>query len=143
MVLVPDGLAEQTGCGLRRCSPAVSADALALHSHGSALLSVHPKFPAAADRHVIAACASSVEQAAGGMGFADVGKEKATAHAGIRSRRRVALDRTERLDIVGGNHRVGATSSFEARGSPRRFRRIYSSCTADTAAIRGINFALH
>jgi hypothetical protein len=43
---------------------------LALHSHGSALLSVHPKVPAAADRSVIAACASSVEQAAGGMGFA-------------------------------------------------------------------------
>jgi len=55
---------------------------LALHSHGSALLSIHPKFPARADRHVIAASASSVEQAADGMRFADVGAEKTTAHAG-------------------------------------------------------------
>jgi hypothetical protein len=33
----------------------------------------------------------------------------------------VALDRKQRLDIVCGNRRVGATSTFEARGSPRRF----------------------
>src|SRR5262249_31407906 len=74
VMLVPDGLAEQTARGRRpRCSAGIDADALALHSHGSALLSIHPKFPARADRHVIAACASSVEQAAGRVGFADVG----------------------------------------------------------------------
>jgi hypothetical protein len=55
---------------------------LALHSHGSALLSVHPKVPAADNRSVIAACASSVEQAAGGVGFADWERIKTTAHAG-------------------------------------------------------------
>src|SRR5262249_36866882 len=82
VVLVPDGLAEQTAGGLQRCSSGVSADALALHPHGSALLSIHPKCPASADRHVIAACLSSVEEAAGGTRFADVGKERTTAHAG-------------------------------------------------------------
>jgi hypothetical protein len=116
---------------------------LALHSHGSALLSIHPKFPAAADRHVIAACASSVEQAAGGMGFAMWERKRQPRMRAFVPARRIALDRKERLDIVRGNRRVGATSTFEARGSPRRLRRIYSSCAADTAAIRGINFALH
>ena len=73
----------------------------------------------------------------------DMGKEKTTAQRAFVPARMVALDRKERLDIVRGNRRVGATSTFEARGSLRRFRRIYSSCAADTAAIRGINFALH
>src|SRR5262249_52493275 len=50
------------------------------------LLSIHPKFPAPADGHVIAACASSVEQAAGSVGFADWDSpmwdaEKTTARA--------------------------------------------------------------
>jgi len=43
---------------------------LALHPHGSALLSVHPKVPAAGDRSVIAACACSVEQATARTGSA-------------------------------------------------------------------------
>src|SRR6516162_2178533 len=48
VVLVPDGLAEQTACGRRLgCSAGIDADALALHSHGSALLSIHPKSPLA------------------------------------------------------------------------------------------------
>src|SRR5262249_49490916 len=71
VAVVPDRLAEQTASGIRRCSPGVGADALALHPHGSALLSVHPKVPAAADQPVIAACPSSVEQATGGMRFAN------------------------------------------------------------------------
>src|SRR5262249_49487005 len=70
VVLVPDGLAEQTAGGLQRCSSGVSADALAPHPHGSALLSVHPKVPAAGDHSVIAAWACSVEQATARIGFA-------------------------------------------------------------------------
>jgi hypothetical protein len=81
---------------------------LALHSHGSALLSIHPKFPAPADGHVIAACASSVEQAAGSMGFADVGYgQDNRAREAFVPARRVALDRKERRDIVRGNRRLG------------------------------------
>jgi len=89
---------------------------LALHSHGSALLSIHPKSPAAADRHVIAACASSVEQAAGGTGFAIWERKRQPRMRAFVPARRVALDGKERLDIVRGNRRVGATSTFEARG---------------------------
>jgi hypothetical protein len=73
VVLVPGSLAEQTAGGLQRCSSGVGADALALHPHGSALLSVHPKVPAGGEQSVLAACACSVEQATGGMRFADVG----------------------------------------------------------------------
>src|SRR5262249_45886976 len=102
------------------------------------------EIPARADRHVIAACASSVEQAAGGMGFADVGiGTEITAHAGIRSRTkgRARSQRTAR-------HRPRqlpprATSPFEARGSPRRFRQIYPSRVANTGAIQGVNSAAH
>jgi hypothetical protein len=77
---------------------------VALHPHGSALLSVHPKVPAGEDQSVIAACTCSVEQATDGMRFADagdVGKEnhRAWGHsfpAGM-----------ERLDIVRGTVAVG------------------------------------
>src|SRR5262249_42292006 len=86
VVLVPDGLAEQTAGGLQRCSSGVSADALALHPHGSALLSVHPKVPAAGDQPVIAACACSVEQATARIGLAlrEMWEKKTTAHTSIR-----------------------------------------------------------
>ena len=76
--LVPDGLVEQMAGCLLRCSSGVGADALALHPHGSALLSVHPKVPAGGDQSVIAACACSVEETTDGIGCAhagDVGKE--------------------------------------------------------------------
>jgi len=141
---VPDGLAEQTACGRRLgCSAGIDADALALHSHGSALLSIHPKLPARADRHVIAACASSVEQAAGSMGFADAGyRQDNRACGAFVPARRVVRDRKERRDIVRGNP-PRATSTFEERGSPRRFRQIYLARVADTGAIQGINFASH
>src|SRR5262249_457023 len=141
VVLVPDGLAEQTACGRRpRWSAGIDADALALHSHGSALLSIHPKFPAPADGHVIATCASSLEQAAGGVGFDDVGERKSTHRArGFRPRTRgpAISKRTAR-------HRprqppLRATSTFEERGSPWRFRQIYLARVADTDANQGIN----
>src|SRR5215467_13980759 len=66
------------------------------------------EIPAPADGHVIAACASSVEQAAGGMGFADVGcGENNRAREAFVPARRVALDHKERRDIVRGNRRFG------------------------------------
>src|SRR5262249_8833738 len=62
----------------------VSADAVALHPHGSALLSVHPKVPAGEDQSVIAACTCSVEQATDGMRFADAGDVGKENHRACR-----------------------------------------------------------
>jgi len=69
---------------------------LTLHPHGSALLSVHPKVPAAGDLSVIAACACSVEQATGRIGFAlrEMWEKKTTrAYKAFVSR----MDGTDRL----------------------------------------------
>src|SRR5262249_40230945 len=120
-----------------------AAAAWALLPHGWALLLIHPKSPAPADGHVIAACASSVEQAAGGMGFADVGcgENNRAREAFVPARSRARSQRTAR-------HRprqppLRATSTFEERGSPWRVPQIYLARVADTDAIQGINFASH
>jgi len=111
---------------------------LALHPHGSALLSVHPKVPAGGDQSVIAACACSVEETTDGIGFApagDVGKEN-------EPRRRAFVPaRMERLGIIRGSAAAGLSRRSE-RVRSDAFRQIYSP-RADRGAIQGINFALH
>jgi hypothetical protein len=111
---------------------------LALHPHGSALLSVHPKVPAGGDQSVIAACACSVEETTDGIGFAhagDVGKEN---EPGIGA---FVPARMERLGIIRGSAAAGLSRRSE-RVRSDAFRQIYSP-RADRGAIQGINFALH
>jgi hypothetical protein len=99
---------------------------LTLHPHGSALLSVHPKVPAAGDLSVIAACACSVEQATARIGFAlrEMWERKRPAHTSIRFPH-------------GWN---GSTSSAAPPAEPAfgrirsdEFRQIYSSRTPTVA----------
>jgi hypothetical protein len=137
VVLVPDGLAEQTAGGLQRCSSGVSADALALHPHGAALLSVHPKVPAAGDQSVIAACACSVEQATGRIGFAlrEMWEKKTTrAYKAFVS----CMDATDRLCP----RRRRRLSRRLGRNSQRRISANLLVARADSGTIRRINFAL-
>jgi len=105
---------------------------LALHPHGSALLSVHPKVPAAGDQSVIAACACSVEETTDGIGFAhagDVGKEN-------EPRRRAFLPaRMERLGIMRGSAAAGLSRRSEGVRSDA-FRQIYSQRTPAEAQSR-------
>jgi hypothetical protein len=112
---------------------------LALHPHGSALLSVHPKVPAAGDQPVIAACACSVEETTDGIGFAhagDVGKEN---EPGIGA---FVPARMARLGIIRGSAAAGLSRRSEG-SSQRRVSANLLAARADSGAIRRINFALH
>jgi len=104
---------------------------LALHPHGSALLSVHPKVPAAGDQSVIAACACSVEQATTRIGFAlrEMWEKKTTraykhSFPAWMQRDRLYPRRRRRLSR--------RSEEFRSDG----FRQIYSS-RAPTAAQSG------
>jgi hypothetical protein len=44
-VLVPDCLAEQAACRLRRWLRPAAINVSVLHAHGAALFSIHPKCP--------------------------------------------------------------------------------------------------
>jgi hypothetical protein len=104
---------------------------LALHPHGAALLSVHPKVPAAGDQSVIAACACSVEQATGRIGFAlrEMWEKKTTrAYKAFVS----CMDATDRLHPRQRGRLSRRSEEFRSDG----FRQIYSS-RAPTAAQSG------
>jgi hypothetical protein len=110
---------------------------LALHPHGSALLSVHPKVPAAGDQSVIAACACSVEQATGRIGFAlrEMWEKKTTrAYKAFVS----CMDATDRLCP----RRRRRLSRRLGRNSQRRISANLLVARADSGTIRRINFAL-
>jgi hypothetical protein len=112
---------------------------LALHPHGSALLSVHPKVPAAGDQPVIAACACSVEQATSGIGFAlrEMWEKKTT-----RAYKHSFPAWMERLGIIRGSVAAGLSRAF-GTSSQRRVSANLLAARADSGAIQGINFALH
>jgi len=110
---------------------------LPLHPHGSALLSVHPKVPAAGDQSVIAARACSVEQATARIGVAlREMREKKTNRAYKHS----FPAWLQRIDFVRGA--TPAESAF-GRISQRRISANLLVARADSGAIRRINFALH
>jgi hypothetical protein len=94
---------------------------LALHPHGSALLSVHPKVPAAGDQPVIAACACSVEQATSGIGFAlrEMWEKKTT-----RAYKHSFPAWMERIDFIRGRR---LKSPFGRSSQRRGFGKFYSS----------------
>jgi hypothetical protein len=111
---------------------------LALHPHGSALLSVHPKVPAAGDQSVIAACACSVEQATGGIGFALREMwEKKTNRAYKHSF--PAHGWKDRLHPR--RHRRLSWRSEEVRSDGVSANLLVAR--ADSGVIRRLNFALH
>jgi hypothetical protein len=95
---------------------------LALHPHGSALLSVHPKVLAAGDQSVIAACACSVEQATARIGFA------------LREMQEKKTARAYKHSFPAWMERIGlhprpppAESAFGRKFAATGFRQIYSS----------------
>jgi hypothetical protein len=109
---------------------------LALHPHGSALLSVHPKVPAAGDQSVIAACACSVEQATGGIGFAlrEMWKKKTT-----RAYKHSFPAWMERIDFIRGRRLSRRSEEVRSDGVSANLL----VARADSGAIRRLNFALH
>jgi hypothetical protein len=105
---------------------------LALHPHGSALFSVHPKVPAAGDQPVIAACVCSVEQATSGIGFAlrEMWEKKTT-----RAYKHSFPAWMERIDYIRGNAAAGLSRRSE-RVRSDAFRQIYSQRTPAEAQSR-------
>jgi hypothetical protein len=108
---------------------------LALHPHGSALLSVHPKVPAGGDQSVIAACACSVEETTDGIGYAPCGGCKKENEPRIRA---FVPARMERLGIIRGSVAAGLSRAF-GTSSQRRVSANLLAARADSGAIQGIN----
>jgi len=96
---------------------------LPLHPHGSALLSVHPKVPAAADQPVIAACPSSVEQATGGMTFADGEMRKEITNRAYKHSFPLGWNARHRPRLTAAAGDVGVRNEFAAMGFGKFTRR--------------------